>query len=59
MKKSIEELIYEETDQRLKQMAQPDYSFPEKAGKSDVIGIIAAVGVSVVLIVLCMLGVIS
>lgn len=58
MEKSIEELIYEETDQRLKEMVAPGYQFPEKADKMDVIGIIAAIGVSMLLIVLCMMGVI-
>ncbi len=58
MEKTIEELIYEETDQRLKKMASPDYKFPAKVDKKDAIGILAAVGVSSVLIVLCMTGVI-
>ncbi|MBQ9609999.1 MAG: hypothetical protein IJV15_11235 [Lachnospiraceae bacterium] len=58
MEKSIEEIIYEETEQRLKEMSSPDYEFPTKADKADVIGIIAAVGISLVLIVLCMTGVI-
>ncbi len=58
MEKSIEELIYEETDQRLKEMADPGYQFPAKADKRDVIGILAAVGASILLIVLCMTGVI-
>lgn len=58
MEKSIEELIYEETDQRLKEMAAPDYKFPCEADKRDVIGIIAAAGVSLLLIILCMTGVI-
>ena len=39
-------------------MASPDYVFPEKADKKDVIGIAAAIGVSILLIVLCMTGVI-
>ena len=58
MEKSIEELIYEETDQRLKEMADPGYQFPKKADMKDVIGIIALTGVCLVLIVLCMTGVI-
>ncbi len=58
MEKSIEELIYEETDQRLKEMSDPEYQFPEKADMKDVIGIIVAAGISVLLIVLCMVGVI-
>lgn len=58
MEKSIEELIYEETDQRLKEMAAPDYQFPTKADKTDAIGIIAVAGISLLLIILCMTGVI-
>ena len=58
MEKSIEELIYEETDLRLKQMASPDYVFPEKADAKDLIGIIASVAVCLVLIILCLTGVI-
>ena len=58
MEKSIEELIYEETDLRLKQMAAPDYVFPEKADAKDLIGIIASVAVCLVLIILCLTGVI-
>ena len=40
MEKTIEELIYEETDQRLKEMSSPDYKFPEKFDKTDTIGVI-------------------
>ena len=58
MEKSIEELIYEETDKRLKEMQAPGYVFPERVDGRDVVGIIAAVGVSILLIVLCMTGVI-
>ena len=58
MEKTIEELIYEETDQRLKEMGSPDYIFPKKADKADYIGIVAAVAVSIILIVLCMMEVI-
>ena len=58
MEKTIEELIYEETDQRLKEMGKKDYVFPKKANKADYIGIVAAAAVSILLIVLCMTGVI-
>lgn len=58
MEKSIEELIYEETDQRLKEMSAPGYQFPEEADIKDVIGILGAIGISLLLIVLCMMGVI-
>ena len=59
MEKTIEELIYEETDERLKEMASPDYEFPQKADKKDAVAIIAAIAVCLVLIVLCMTGVIE
>ena len=56
--KSIEQMIYDETEKRLAVMESPDYVFPKKITKADVIGIVASVAVSVVLIVLCMVGVI-
>lgn len=56
--KTIEEIIYEETDARLKEMGSPGYQFPEKADAKDVIGIVAAIGINLLLIVLCMIGVI-
>ena len=59
MEKTIEELIYEETDQRLKEMASPNYQFPKKADKSDIVGIVAGIVISTVLIILCMTGVIA
>lgn len=59
MEKTIEEMIYEETEQRLKAMGSPDYRFPEKADRKDAIGILACIAVCVVLIVLCMAGVIE
>lgn len=58
MEKSIEELIYEETNRRLKEMAAHDYQFPRKADKSDAIAIVAGIGISLFLIILCMMGVI-
>ena len=58
MEKTIEELIYEETDQRLKEMGAPDYKFPKKADKNDAIAIITGIGISLILIILCMTGVI-
>ena len=58
MEKTIEELIYEETDQRLKEMAAPDYPWPKKADKKDVIAIVTGICVSLFLIILCMTGVI-
>lgn len=59
MEKSIEELIYEETDKRLKEMQAPDYEFPKQATRADWIGIAASIGVSLLLIILCMTGVIQ
>lgn len=58
MEKTIEELIYEETDQRLQEMAKPDYPWPRKADKNDAIAIVVGIGVSLLLIILCMMGVI-
>ena len=58
MEESIEKLIYEETDLRLKEMEAKDYVFPRRADKMDVLGIIVAIGISVMLIILCMIGVI-
>ena len=56
--KSIEQMIYDETEKRLAVMKSPDYVFPKKITKADVIGIAISVGVSMVLIILCMVGVI-
>ena len=58
MEKTIEELIYEETEQRLKEMAAPGYQWPGKADKKDAIAIAAGIGASLLLIILCMTGVI-
>ena len=58
MEKSIEELIYEETEQRLKEMASSDYQFPTTADRKDVIAIVASIACCVLLIALCMTGVI-
>lgn len=59
METSIEELIYKETDQRLKEMKEPEYIFPEKADIKDAIGILCSIGVCILLIILCMVGVIN
>lgn len=59
MDKSIEELIYEETDQRLKEMSSSSYIFPKKATRADYIGILASVFICLALIILCMTGVIA
>lgn len=59
MDNSIEQLIYEETDERLKKMADSSYVFPKKANKYDAWGIIILVGISLILLGLCMAGVIE
>ena len=59
MEKTIEELIYEETDKRLQEMKAPGYEFPKKANGADWLGILLGIGVSLLLIVLCMTGVIE
>lgn len=56
---SIEQMIYDETEKRLAVMESPDYVFPKKITKADIIGIVSSVVVSIVLIVLCMIGVIK
>lgn len=53
---SIQEMIYEETQKRLKIMEDPGYEFPPRAGKLDAIGIIASIGICLLLIILCMTG---
>ena len=58
MEKTIEELIYEETDRRLKEMAAPDYPWPQKADRKDFIAIVTGICISLFLIFLCMMGVI-
>lgn len=57
--KSIEQMIYDETEKRLAVMESPDYVYPKTINKKDVIGIIAGIGISLVLILLCMIGVIK
>lgn len=59
MEKSIEELIYEETEQRLKEMNSVSYQFPKKANKADYICILAAILACLALVILCMTGVIA
>ena len=58
MEKTIEELIAEETTARLREMGSKDYVFPKKANAADWIGIAAAIGFSLLLIILCQTGVI-
>lgn len=54
----IGKLIDEETAKRLEVMKQEGYEWPEKADKKDVIGIALMMGVSAILILACMMGVI-
>lgn len=56
---SIEEVIYSETEKRLKVMESPDYDFPRKITGLDWGAIIISIVVCTVLIALCMLGVIN
>lgn len=56
---SIEELIYNETKNRLAVMEKPDYEFPESITKVDVIAIVAGIIICLLLIALCMMGVIQ
>ena len=39
---NIEDLIYRETERRLKQMGKTDYEFPARIGKGDVVAILPA-----------------
>ncbi|MGM9683271.1 MAG: hypothetical protein ACI3XQ_06710 [Eubacteriales bacterium] len=57
-KESLEKMIYDETEKRLEEMEQPDYEFPGRIGKADVIGIVAGIVISILLIILCVTGVI-
>ena len=57
--KSIEELIKEETENRIKMMSDKDYVFPERINRKDYIAIILLIVICLVLIVLCMTGVIQ
>ncbi len=56
---SIEQLIYQETEERLNEMQSDSYEFPKRITRADVAWMIAGAAVSAVLIVLCMLGVIK
>lgn len=57
--KSIEELIYEETENRLSIMEKTDYEFPKRITKADVAAIVSGITICAVLILLCMVGVIE
>ncbi|MBD5551878.1 MAG: hypothetical protein HDQ96_12010 [Lachnospiraceae bacterium] len=55
----IEELIYTETEKRLQEMESIGYDFPEKIGRADIAVMLVGFVGSLILIVLCMMGVIS
>lgn len=55
---SIETLITEETEKRLKEMGSPEYQYPKKLGKADAVTAFVLAGVCAVLILLCMTGVV-
>lgn len=55
-KKSIDELISEETSKRLDEMQSTDYQFPKRMGKIDYIIIALLCAVSLALIIACMAG---
>jgi len=55
----IAALISAETERRLAEMEKPDYEYPPRAAAWNWWAIVAAVGVSVVLVGLCMTGVIQ
>lgn len=56
---TLERLIMEETAKRLQEMSQPDYSFPKRITRLDVLAMVGLVAVSLFLIILCVVGVIE
>ena len=58
-KEDIGLLIKEETERRLEEMGSEDYEFPAKIGRGDIIAIVLMIVISMILIVLCMVGVID
>lgn len=59
MEKTIEEVIYEETEKRIAEMQSPDYVFPKRLDHRDIAVILASMGISGLLLLLCMVGVIA
>ena len=59
MEKSIEEVIYEETEKRIIEMQSPEYEFPPEMDRRDYVAILSAMGVCAILMALCMMGVIA
>ena len=58
MENDIERIIYEETETRLKKMGESNYQFPPRIKKIDIIIGIILIGICILLIILCMMGVI-
>ena len=58
-KEDIGLLIKEETERRLEEMGSENYEFPAKIGRGDIIAIVLMIVISMILIVLCMVGVID
>lgn len=56
---SIEKMIYDETERRLAIMESPEYEFPKRINRTDIIAISLLCIICLLLIVLCMMGVIS
>lgn len=54
----ISKMIDEETLKRLEIMSKPDYEWPEKADRKDVIAIVVSIVICIGLIMGCVLGVI-
>ena len=59
MEKTIEEVIYEETEKRIAEMQSPEYVFPKRLARRDIIAILTSMGISGLLLLLCMVGVIA
>lgn len=55
----INEIIYTETEKRLRVMRGAEYNFPAPLRKSDRIGIAMGIFAASMLLVLCMIGVIG
>lgn len=58
-KEDIGKIIDDETKRRLDIMSDPNYQFPDRFKKADVVAIIASITACGILILECMLGVIE
>ncbi len=56
---SIEELLQSETEKRLARMERNDYEFPKTITRIDITVIMILIGISLLLIFFCMIGVIK